>query len=814
MGYKKIILRSDQEPAIIDLKNKLKKVIKIEMIQEETPVGDSQSGGSIENAVKQVQGTTRSYKIALETNLNADMPEEHEIMPWVIKHAAANGNRFHMGKDGMTATRRLKGRNFRKEIAEMGECVWYLIPKSKGKDKLRSRWASGIFLGIRDESTEAFIGTSGGVIKVRTMRRKGSREERWNIVQINEMKGTPWQPQPGRNSYNIETKIVGRATSARGESSEIPTGVERLRRKNRFHIKGADIDKYCMSEDCEGCRRYFTGEEPRGHTEPCRDRIAQELMKEGDPRILVEVDRIVAQAELAREMIEPEEPQIMEEGMEDVEAEEDEEMADDEGEDYRGVFHLGQIMKMATETRQRDRLDKLNQVAGKKRHTWEDDLKKMNEILGEEENEGIVIDSYSAPRISAIAGMWKLLPGWSLDLTANDPDDGEPWNFNLQEKRDKAESIIKGKKALLVIGSPMCSATGQVKNKSKHHLGNKDNTNIHDVGEKHLEFCMKLYQMQLDNGMYFLHENAGGPENETHPKVKQLVEDWRVYEVEGSVCSIEMDKKNIERRKTTFITNAECIARRMGRKCEGGKKGILAKGERPRYDEIYTEDMCKEVIRGLHDQMKVDGRLQDTGVGCVFAMEEGETEWVFYDDVTGEALDWEGVIKAREEEIEEFRKHGVYHKVPITKCYEATGKAPIGVRWIDINKGDKGAPEYRSRLVAKEIKRDSRTDLFAATPPLEAKNLLFSMVVTKHVGYIHDKRKGMKIDFIDIRRAYFHAKARRQVFVSLPPEDDKEGMCGELWKSLYGTRDASQNWEEEYGSTMMNLGFTKGLASP
>ena len=89
---------------------------------------------------------------------------------------------------------------------EIRESVRYLIPKSKGKDKTRSRWATGIFLGIRDESTEAYIGTSGGVIKVRTLRRKGSKEERWNIVQINEMKGTPWQPQPGRNSYNIETK--------------------------------------------------------------------------------------------------------------------------------------------------------------------------------------------------------------------------------------------------------------------------------------------------------------------------------------------------------------------------------------------------------------------------------------------------------------------------------------------------------------------------------------------------------------------------------------------------------------------------------
>ncbi len=49
--------------------------------------------------------------------------------------------------------------------------------------------------------------------------------------------------------------------------------------------------------------------------------------------------------------------------------------------------------------------------------------------------------------------------------------------------------------------------------------------------------------------------------------------------------------------------------------------------------------------------------------------------------------------------------------------------------------GDKVHPEYRSRLVAKEIKVNKREDLFAATPPLEAKKLLFSMAVTKGIGY-------------------------------------------------------------------------------
>ena len=54
------------------------------------------------------------------------------------------------------------------------------------------------------------------------------------------------------------------------------------------------------------------------------------------------------------------------------------------------------------------------------------------------------------------------------------------------------------------------------------------------------------------------------------------------------------------------------------------------------------------------------------------------------------------------------------------------------------------------------------------------------------------------MDFIDIRRAYFHSEARRKVVVKLPDEDYEEGMCGRLIKAMYGTRDAAQNWEYEY----------------
>ena len=89
------------------------------------------------------------------------------------------------------------------------------------------------------------------------------------------------------------------------------------------------------------------------------------------------------------------------------------------------------------------------------------------------------------------------------------------------------------------------------------------------------------------------------------------------------------------------------------------------------------------------------------------------------------------------------------------------------------------------------------------------------MAVTESVGYESGcDREGMKIDFIDIRRAYFHALDRRKVYVRLCREDYEQGMCGKLLKAMYGTRDAAQNWEYEYVEFMLSVGFLAGKVSP
>ena len=69
------------------------------------------------------------------------------------------------------------------------------------------------------------------------------------------------------------------------------------------------------------------------------------------------------------------------------------------------------------------------------------------------------------------------------------------------------------------------------------------------------------------------------------------------------------------------------------------------------------------------------------------------------DDVSGQALEPSLVKAARQEEMRYFEKLGVYERVDRSEQRRTGGKV-VGVRWVDINKGDSESPNYRSRLVA------------------------------------------------------------------------------------------------------------------
>ncbi len=104
----------------------------------------------------------------------------------------------------------------------------------------------------------------------------------------------------------------------------------------------------------------------------------------------------------------------------------------------------------------------------------------------------------------------------------------------------------------------------------------------------------------------------------------------------------------------------------------------------------------------------------------------------------------------------------IYEKV--RRCQRSwacdAGCKVISTKWLDINKGDAEHPYYRARLMGRELKLDNRLDLFASTPPLEPLRIMRSICAS------HQRRRNpYRMLSIDVKRAYFHAKAQRPVFI-------------------------------------------------
>ena len=246
LGYNRMIFKGDQEPALRTFMDRTKMLCGDQCVLEESPVGESQSNGAIENAIQGIEGQFRAMRSDLETCYNRIVPSSHPCRPWLIRHASGTAFREKIGNDGFTAYKRVKGKEFRKELVKFGECVWYIRPLSKGKAKAQVRWENGIFLGIRDESGEYIVGTKEGVIKVRTVRRKGSNEERWNWEEFSEMKGVPWEPVPGSPEREMESRIGGpRRNKEILKSNE---GEVRESVKREFRIERNDVRKHGSTE--------------------------------------------------------------------------------------------------------------------------------------------------------------------------------------------------------------------------------------------------------------------------------------------------------------------------------------------------------------------------------------------------------------------------------------------------------------------------------------------------------------------------------------------------------------------------------------
>ena len=57
----------------------------------------------------------------------------------------------------------------------------------------------------------------------------------------------------------------------------------------------------------------------------------------------------------------------------------------------------------------------------------------------------IITELIRTMRLRRSKQAWHIMPGFAFDLTTSDPNDGIPWDFGLESKRDKARALLRAK---------------------------------------------------------------------------------------------------------------------------------------------------------------------------------------------------------------------------------------------------------------------------------------------------------------------------------------------------------------------------------
>ena len=209
LGYKRVMMKSDQEKSIKALQRRVKEAWTGEIVMMNSPVASSQSNGSAEKAVLDMEAMVRTLKIAVDARAGECLPTELPIILWLIEHAADVITRFRLGRDGKTARERIIGKQDIPPMAEFGEMVLYLpLDRDRGQvAELSPKLLPGVWLGLERSTNEAKIGTASGVIQARTVRRR-PEAERWSSDAIRKVIGVPWDPTPGVVSSEMKTAAL------------------------------------------------------------------------------------------------------------------------------------------------------------------------------------------------------------------------------------------------------------------------------------------------------------------------------------------------------------------------------------------------------------------------------------------------------------------------------------------------------------------------------------------------------------------------------------------------------------------------------
>ena len=845
-------------------------------VRENSAVGESQSNGKAEAAVQAVEDQIRVMKAALESRLSARIPSQHPVMKWMVEYAAVILNKYAVQPSGRTAYHDLHGKRVSERLVEFGETVLHYVPK-KHRHKLDMRWGIGVFLGTTMSTNESFIGLSNGtVIRCRAINRVRP-DKRWSHDLIQKITGTPAEPR-SPDDAEIEAFEDPHANAGDKLRDALEEDVSaKIGDHRRTKINKRDIAEFEPSPQCPKCRAYVSKNwkqyDSASHTELCRMRFYR-LMEERSNKEMVDLAPAdpaeLHPADVAVDFIENElenpvpaanadgeDPpfNLVDDSVLDAAMQDDAMDADAGDHPYAVQFGMDVDMLMSLGIEPAHAVRFANKCM---RHT-------AAVTFMEAYGRGGLSDEARKSSFN-IRGLR------ALDL-ACPKDNGDMWDFSKARDRAEAMRLIETEDPDWIVGSPPCTAFSLL-----NVGLNFPKMPVEDVkrrvkdGLVHLKFVCQLYRQQIRRGKWFLHEHPATAMSWKTKPIERMLRMSGVLTVDMDQCMFGLVSKSPDglllpaKKPTRWMTNSPFMVDALNVRCDKSHQHQHLVGGRAADAAFYPPKLLRAILRGMaltrdaHNGVRLlceneknfidsfnsfvaaipresaipkstapsdsaDADPTDSGKprtsslplvgGGTLPIEYASHNFkaVYRDEYTGEELPNHLVRAAMEEELNYFNQH-VWDAVEKKLAYRTDDFKLVRMRWVICNKADDENYDVRARLVACEINTHKSDDYFASTPPLEAKRLLFSeFAATARRPDMLDHE--IVLSFVDIRKAYFNGIPKRNVHLAFPKElGVPDHLVAHLKRCVYGTRDAGAIWEECYANALVEMGFTRGVASP
>ena len=294
-GWKKMILFSDNEPAMKALKQAVVEAMRdLELTLQESPTSagheNAPSNGTAESAAREVKRMIRAILSELESKLGQKLDADHHMLSWVARHSAFLLTRFRIGEDGKSAYQRALGRKWRRPTVVFGEQILFKPVGAEGRKRaspLEARVALGRYIGTASRNADLLVMTPTGVVKGHSLHRR-AEIDRWSTEGFGALRGLPW-----KMSNPVERAPPNRVDMP-ALVGEQPKGEEKDFKPRHLYVPKSDIAKFGYTPCCPGCIAQIEGSAARSHNEECRLRIQRKLMEtdEGKARVQKAKERV------------------------------------------------------------------------------------------------------------------------------------------------------------------------------------------------------------------------------------------------------------------------------------------------------------------------------------------------------------------------------------------------------------------------------------------------------------------------------------------------------------------------------------------